>query len=101
MLNLKINHTPRDVKVLTDQLIAGIDGLNDKMPITGTVTFATGAASTVVTNAKVTPTSVVVLSPKHVNAQGVTYYYTAGTGQFTVFHANNATANRTFGYAVF
>ncbi|KWV45670.1 hypothetical protein AS026_15810 [Rhizobium altiplani] len=101
MLKLKQNHTPRDVKVLTDQLVDGVNAISSSLPATGTVTFATDVASTVITNAKATPQSVVVLSPAHPNAAGVTYSYTAGAGQFTVFHASNATANRTFGYVIF
>ncbi len=101
MLNLKVNHTSRDVKVLTDQLIAALDRLTERMPQTGTMTMAIGANSTSVANARVTLQSVILLSPMHPNAEGVTYSCTVGTGEFTVFHENNATADRTFGYVIF
>ncbi len=101
MLNLKNNYSQRDVKVLTDQLVAAVDRLAAQMPQTGTVTLATGVTSTVVSNSRVTPQSVIALSPAHPNAQGVSYSYEAGAGEFTVFHTNSAVADRTFGYVIF
>lgn len=73
----------------------------------GSVTLATGAATTVVTTAKGTcaPGSVPILIPTTVNAAtefgaGTWYISSVGLDTFTITHVNSATAARTFLYAI-
>jgi hypothetical protein len=72
-------------------------------PKGGTVTLTANAASTVVTNAAVVPTSRISMSPITPDAgnDGATTSWVAGTGQFTITHANNARVDRTFNYWIF
>lgn len=74
---------------------------------TGTVTLATGAATTVVTTRTGTcaPGSVPILIPSTVNAAtefgaGTWYISAVGVDTFTITHVNSATTLRTFIYAI-
>ncbi len=78
----------------------------DAMLTGGLVTLAANAASTVVTDPRVTATSIITFSPKTANASaeiGAGGMYVsaqvAGTG-FTITHANNAQADRSFSYII-
>lgn len=69
----------------------------------GTVTLTVSAATTVTTATNCGSGSVVVLSPKTANAatelgNGTAYISTVANGSFTITHANNAQADRTFGW---
>lgn len=73
----------------------------------GTVTLATGAATTVVATATgiCAPGSVPILIPTTANAAtefgaGTWYISSVGLNTFTITHTNSATAGRTFLYAV-
>lgn len=71
----------------------------------GTFTLTPGAASTVVNFVNCAPGKSVVFSPMTANAAAAlaTTYVPASTivsGQFTVQHANAATADRTFAFEV-
>ncbi len=74
----------------------------------GTVTLATGAATTVVTpNAAglVAAGSTPILTPTTANAaaevgNGTMYVSAVANGSFTITHANSATTGRTFLYAI-
>lgn len=74
----------------------------------GSVTLATGAATTVVTpNQKgtIAPGSVPILVPVTANAAtefgaGTWYISSVGLDTFTITHINSATAGRTFLYAI-
>jgi hypothetical protein len=71
----------------------------------GQFTCTTGAASTVVTAPNCGLESEIFLFPRHANAAselgaGTIYVSAVAQGAFTVTHANNATANRTFSYAI-
>lgn len=71
----------------------------------GEVTLTDNAASTAVTDNRVTKNSVIALSPMTANAAGAlatTYIPEAdyGTGTFTIRHANNAQTDRSFRYIV-
>lgn len=74
----------------------------------GTVTLATGSATTVVTptqSGMIAPTSTVILTPTTANAatevgNGTMYVSSVGKDTFTVTHANSATTGRTFLYAI-
>lgn len=71
----------------------------------GTVTLATGAATTVVTDANCSSSSVPI--PQPTNAVSATEYVSGNmwvsavaNGSFTITHTNSATAGRTFRYAI-
>ncbi len=68
---------------------------------TGEVTLATAATTTAVTDSNVGVNTVILLMPKTANAAGAvatTYVSSQGDQTFTLTHANNAQADRTFGY---
>ena len=80
---------------------------NGKLEIVGELTLTAGAASTAVTDIRVSPQSVIVWHPRTANAAaelaaGPMYVTDAnmGNGTFTVTHANNAQVDRTFRFAV-
>lgn len=80
---------------------------NGKLEIVGELTLTAGAASTAVTDIRVSPQSVIVWHPRTANAAaelaaGTMYVTDAnmGNGTFTVTHANNAQVDRTFRFAV-
>lgn len=70
---------------------------------TGTLTLNANATTTVVNNAAVLPTSSIFLMPNtpHAANDMATTDIVAGTGSFTITHANNARTDRTFTYSVF
>lgn len=70
---------------------------------TGTVTLTANATQTIVSNAAVVPTSSIFLMPNtpHAANDMATTDIVAGTGQFTITHANNSRTDRTFTYSVF
>src|SRR6266403_801684 len=68
---------------------------------TGTVTLTASSASTVVNPANCAPQSAVFLFPKTANgaaALATTFVSAVGKQSFTISHANNAQADRTFFY---
>lgn len=72
---------------------------------TGTVTLATGASTTVVSDPNCAVGTVPLLTPASANAatemgNGTMYVSAVANGAFTVTHANSATAGRTFLYAL-
>jgi len=71
----------------------------------GTVTLATGAATTVVTDKNCAAGSTPLLTPVTANAatevgNGTIYVSAVANGSFTLTHANSATTARTFLYAL-
>jgi hypothetical protein len=71
----------------------------------GTVTLATGSATTVVTDKNCAAGSVPLLTPTTANAaaevgNGTIFVSAVTTGSFTIAHANSATSARTFLYAI-
>jgi len=71
----------------------------------GSFTCTENQATTVVTHPNMGPESRVMITPTHANAaaeygNGTIYISAKTVGQFTVTHANSATANRTFDYAI-
>ena len=87
------------VTVQVDQLMAG------KHRAHGTMTLDTGAASTAFTDSRVGGNSVITYSPTTANASaeigaGTIYISSTGDETFTVTHANNAQADRTFNYTI-
>jgi hypothetical protein len=66
-----------------------------------TITLTAGAASTTVTDSRVTPFSRIFLFPTTANAaaelgNGTCYIATPVKGSYTITHANNAQVDRTF-----
>ena len=84
------------------QLAAGRSNAN------GTVTLATGSATTVVTPTQkgtIAPNSTVLLEAMTAaaaaeRASGALYISSVGLDTFTITHTNSATAGRTFRYAI-
>lgn len=80
-----------------------IAALRGKLNNRGAVTLTANAASTTLTDEKIGPDSVILLSPMTANAAaavGTTYFSTPGTGSATINHANNAQVDRTFRYVI-
>lgn len=100
MLKLKQNHTSRDVKVLTDQLVDAVASVGIVALSKGAVTLAVSATSTTVTDQKVTPQSLIFFTPTSATAQGLTHYV-AAAGQFTIFHSASSVSDRSYGYVLF
>ena len=78
-----------------------------KLEIVGEVTLTAGAASTTVTDIRVSPQSIIVWHPRTANAaaelaNGTLYITDAnmGDGTMTITHANNAQVDRTYRYGV-
>jgi hypothetical protein len=89
----------KKVVLAIQQLAAG------RSNATGTVTLATGAASTVVTDQNCAAGSTPILTPATANASaefgnGTIYISAVANGSFTITHANSATTGRTFLYAI-
>jgi hypothetical protein len=76
-----------------------------KLNCTGSVVLATGAGTTVVTDARVTASSVILLMPMTANAavelgDGMLFVSARDKGSFTLTHANNGQTDRWFDFAV-
>lgn len=73
-------------------------------PTVGQVTLTANAATTVLSNATLTPTKKLILTPTTANAAAAlaTTYWAIGTtaGSVTLNHANNAQSDRIFDYAI-
>lgn len=70
---------------------------------TGTVTLTANAASTTLTDVRITASSVISLMPTTANAAAAiatTYIGTTAIGSATITHANNAQADKTFRYSI-
>jgi hypothetical protein len=71
----------------------------------GTLTLATGSATTVVTDKNCAVGSTPLFTPTSSNAateigNGTMYVSAVANGSFTITHANSATTGRTFLYAI-
>lgn len=80
-----------------NQLILG--NLNN----TGTVTLTASAATTTVSNSRVSANSYIDFMPTSANAAaelaaGTMYVSSRNKGEFTITHANNAQTDRSFAY---
>lgn len=72
-----------------------------KLNATGTVTLTVSSATTTLTDKRILPTSVILFMATTANALADTPYVTAIDDESaTLNHANNAQADRTFGYVV-
>lgn len=86
------------------EIIQAINQVNSgNINNTGTVTLTANAATTTVTNSKVSAASYIELMPATANAAtekaaGTMYVSTRNNGSFVITHANNAQTDRTFVY---
>lgn len=76
-----------------------------RLDAAGEITLTVSVASTAVTDNRVGTNSAVVIVPMTASAaaevgNGTIYVSTVASGSFTLTHANNATADRTFRYIV-
>lgn len=78
-----------------------------KIECVSTVTLTASAATTKITDIRLSPQSLVMFDPKTANAAtelygGTMYVLTAnrGDGEWTISHANNTQADRTFQIAI-
>lgn len=97
----KVAPTEKDPRRLAVAINGIIDGRLDAY---GQVTLTANAASTVVTNDRVTDFSTINLTPVTANAAaelgaGGMYVSAKAIGSFTITHANNAQTDRTFDYS--
>ena len=89
----------KKINLALQQLAAG------RSNAVGTVTLATGASTTVVSDPNCAAGTVPLLTPASANAaaevgNGTMYVSAVANGSFTITHANSATAGRTFLYAL-
>lgn len=78
---------------------------NGRVDSTSTVTLTANQATTVVTDPRVGPDSVILFEERSANAAaeraaGTMYTSSKGDGTFTITHANNAQTDRSYGYVV-
>ena len=91
--------TPRPVAAVVNRVLDG--GIN----ATGSVTLAVSAASTVVTDKRLSATSYFGLMPTTANASaevgnGTIYVSSQGKQTLTLTHANNSQSDRTYRYVI-
>ena len=101
--NVKATPDHPDEKIHRRQLAVAINTNDDGKH--GTVTLTANAASTTITDARISYRSPVVLIPVTANAAAAvatTYYANTSrvNGSLVLTHANNAQTDRTFQYAV-
>ena len=90
--------TARQLRRVAESINGLIDG---KLDVTGTITLATSAGSTVTSDNKFESQMVPLLIPTTANAAAAlasTYVSARSKGSFTLTHANNVQADRTFLY---
>lgn len=91
---------------IRQQALAINEILNGKINSISTVTLTASAASTTVTDFRVSTDSVILFMPTTANASaeignGTMYVSTRTAGEsFVITHANNAQNDRTFAYAI-
>ncbi len=87
--------TPRQTAEAVNQLLDG------KINAVGTVTLNTSTTTTSVSDRRCGAESVIVLMPTTANAAAESLYVNARSKQqFTITHANNSQADRTYAYAI-
>ncbi len=91
---------PEHLRILADRINQLINGRSNAV---GDVTLTANAASTTLTDARISVDSFIGLMPTTANAAGAlatTYVSARGKGVATITHANNAQADKTFRYAI-
>lgn len=92
-----IGGDPRQVAEVVNRTVDG------KLNSTGSVTLTASAASTAVSEDRAGPDSVILFMPTTANAAAEMdgmYVSSRGKQTFTITHANNSQADRTFKYVV-
>jgi hypothetical protein len=84
----------RDLARATNLLLAGHNNA------TMAVTLATGAATTTITDPRISAQTAVILVPTTADAAAEHPWVTVSKGQAVINHANNAVADRTFQVAL-
>ncbi len=86
----------RKINLTIQQIAAG------RSNAVGIVTLTAGATSTTVNDLNCAAGSVIRLDPRTANAAAAipTTYTATANKSFTIFHANAATVDRTFAYAI-
>jgi len=89
----------RDVAYIVNNIMDG------KINSTGVVTLDVNSATSIISDLRVGPDSVILFAPTTSNAalelaSGGMFTSSQGKQTFTITHANNAQADRTFKYAV-
>ena len=95
-----LNPTGAEPRVISE-VVNGI--LNGKINSTGTVTLATGTTETTVYNERMSSDTVVIFSPRTLNASAETdhtYVKTKNDGNFVFGHRNVSHTDITFDYAL-
>jgi len=97
MASLNLSSTEKDLRRIADVVRQLVEGKSNAI---GTFTITPSATTTVVPAPTCSPGSIIMLSPQTANAAAAlgTTWTVAGTGSFTVNHANNAQVDRTFGF---
>ena len=98
---MSVNIVGRDEKDLTKFAFSIQQLAEGRSNATGYFTLTTSTTTTTVTAPTCGASSVVVLQPKTANAAaavGTTYIATVAAGSFTVTHASNGQADKTFGF---
>ena len=90
---------PRQISQVVNNILDG------KLNSTGSVTCTARAATTAVVDFRAGKDSIILLMPTTANAAaevgaGTVYVSTRAKQSFTVSHANNTQADRTFGYII-
>lgn len=97
-----LNLSNPDIRTIRSALLLLFRGKTNN---TGSFTCDTGAASTVVSDEKCSPSSTIYYTPTTANASaevgaGTIYISAKADGSFTVTHVNSATTGRTFDYII-
>lgn len=92
-------NNPREIA----QVVNGV--LDGKLNSTGLVTLTASSTTTAVTDYRASSTSIILLMPTTANASseignGTIFISTRAKQSFTLTHANNSQADRTFGYCI-
>lgn len=103
MSALVVNRDEKDLTKLTDAINQLAQGRSNAV---GTATLTINVATTTVTAINCGSGSTVILTPTTANAaaefgNGTIRVSTVANGSFTITHANNANADRTFLWAAF
>lgn len=95
----------RDEKDLTKLILSLQELAAGRSNAVGTITLATGSATTVIATDNCAEGSTPILTPMTANAaaevgNGTMYVSSVINRSFTITHANSVTVNRTFRYAI-
>ena len=95
-----------DVREHLRKIAEAVNALRDgKHAASGTVTLTANAATTTLTDSRISPFSRIFFEPTTANGaaekgNGTMYVSAKGDGTATITHANNAQTDRTFDYCI-